>query len=173
MLALREPAHAQHLRRYHRERRGCQSHKHAHADLGAQLPRRQQHRREEQAHAESNGGGQSNDNQLARAEAVRQVKTSGNSNACPNQHPYRLACDQRDRQRPRSWLQRSKWDSGVDYSEEEQRHLGRISPPYFESVQRILRIRRRVDKKSGIARRMRQKRHDRHQRQRGIQSGQE
>ena len=58
-----------------------------------------------------------------------------------DQDAERLADDDRDRQSPGARLERVKGHAGVDEPEEEQRDLGRISPPDLELAQRILRRR--------------------------------
>src|SRR5262249_33729325 len=69
--------------------------------------------------------------------------------------------------------ERPKLQAGVDQAEEQQCNLRGISPGELEAVERVLRVRLRVHEKSRIARGMREKGHDRNERERWMKTGPE
>ena len=97
-------------------------------------------------------------------------KPSASASPRPASEADRSAGDDRQRQRPRAGLERAHRHARVDQAEEEERDLRGISPPHLELAERVLRIRPRVDEEAGIARGVREKRHDGHERQRRMQA---
>ena len=112
-------------------------------------------------------------NQLSPANPLRQVQAGGERGPGRDEDAERLADDDRDRQSPRARLQGVKGHARVHEPEEEQRHLGGISPPDLELTQRIAGRRASVDEESGIARGVRQEGHDRHEGERRMEAAPE
>ena len=158
---------------HERQRRAGEAQQHTHAGFRAQLARRQQRGAEKQPDTETDRGGEPHHDQLPPADPLRQVQAGGERDAGRDENAERLADDDRDRHAPRARLQRVKRHARVDQPEEEQRHLGGISPPDLELTQRIPRRRAGVDEESGIARGVRQERHDRHQGERRMEAAPE
>src|SRR6185436_4968745 len=99
---------------------------------------------------------------------MRQMEPERSRETSPDEEAERLANDERKRQTPRARLQRTHWDARVHEAEEEERDLRRIAPPHLELIQRVSCIRASIDKEPGIACRVRQERHDRDERERGM-----
>ena len=99
-----EPADAEQPGGREGERRSGQAQKHAHARFRPQLARRQQRGAKKQPDAETDRGGESDDDELPPADALRQMQAGGERSAGRDEDAERLADDDRDRQSPRARL---------------------------------------------------------------------
>src|SRR5262245_14040625 len=101
---------------------------------------------------------------------MRQMKTRGYRDTTAKQHAEGSADEDGDRQPPGSGFECAERDARVDEPEEKQRDLPRMSPRDLESTQGVDGVGRRIDEKPGVAGRVGQERHDRHQRERWMET---
>ncbi len=78
-----------------------------------------------------------------------------------------------NRDRPHAGLEAVERDAGIDQPEQQEHAFHGKAPPALEERQRIVSLRRRLDKQASIVSPVGKKRNDRHQRERGMNAAQE
>ena len=169
LVSSRESAYAQQPCGHERQRRSGETEQHAHAGFRTQLARRQQRGAEEQPDAETDRGDEADDDQFAPAETHAAGADPRRVRRRRRQDTERLAEEDRDRESPRSRLERV--DSGTPALTSPKKNSA-IWAGYLHQTSNRLSVSfasgLASTKNPGIARRVRQKRHDRHQRERRL-----
>src|SRR5687767_12318567 len=106
-------------------------------------------------------------------DSARQAQAQSGPECQANEKTERLADQRCERETPDAGFERAERYTGIHEAEEEQRHLGRMSGPELQPVERVGGASRRVHEEAWIARGVRQERDDRQQRQRRMESAEE